>query len=501
MRGVTGEASEGGELYAVDTVSRYTDDEDGCCDWHYCSKPRIVDEFEAAKKVILHSVQREEFADVFLSLGTNAHCKHAPSNHTLSKLDPIVGNDDLLRIGGRLRNSKELDEKEKHPLIVPGCHHIGLLLTRHYHEDVVRHQGRHFTEDAVRAARFWIVGGKRCISAVIQRCMTCRKLRGKLETQKMAPLREDRLSLDPPFTFVGLDVFSPWMIAARRTRGCIAQNKRWAVLFTCMAVRAVHIEVIEAIDTSSFINALRGFLAVRGPVKQLRSDQGTNFVGACAELKITTVGLDFNKVQRFLNGQGCTWVFNTPHSSHMGGVWERMIGAARRVLDSMLLLRNTKLFSHEVLTTFLAEVAAIINSRQLVPVSSDPECPSVLTPALILTQKPPSSSAPPGEFTSLHVKQWRQVQALANTFWHRWKAEYLPTLQGRRKWQKERPNLRVGDLVLLKDSGARRNEWPMGRITVVHHGKDGKVRKVEVQTAKDGNKKTFERRGSSVLFT
>lgn len=424
--------------------------------------------------------------------------KDDSSRNPLWKLDPFIDDDGLLKIGGRLRNS-ELSGKEKHPIVIPGRHHVGLLLLRHFHE-VVKHQGRHFTEGAVRLAGFWVIGGKRCITAMIHRCVTCRKLRGRLEEQKMADLPQDRLSSDPPFTYVGVDVFGPWTIASRRTRGGLAHNKRWAVLFTCLAIRAVHIEVIEAMDASSFINSLRRFLAVRGPVKLLRSDQGTNFVGACSELRIPTDGLDIAKVERFLSDQGCNWVFNTPHSSHMGGAWERMIGATRRILDSMLLKNDVKLFSHEVLTTFMAEVAAIINSRPLVPVSSDPECSEVLTPAMILTQKHAAASPPPGEFGSLHVKQWRQVQALADTFWYRWRTEYLPTLQSRRKWRTERPNLQVGDLVLLRNKDARRNEWPVGRITTIQQGLDSKVRKVELRIVKDGKDKIFQRPVSELVL-
>lgn len=83
---------------------------------------------------------------------------------------------------------------------------------------------------------------------------------------------------------MGLDVFGPWNVVTRRTRGGAAQSKRWAILFTCMCTRAVHIELIESMDSPSCINALRRFFALRGPAKQLRSDRGTNFIGASVEL-------------------------------------------------------------------------------------------------------------------------------------------------------------------------------------------------------------------------
>merc|ERR1712243_180480 len=92
--------------------------------------------------------------------------------------------------------------------------------------------------------------------------------------------------------------------------------KRWAVIYTCMATRAVHIEVLESMDTSSFINALRRFFALRGPAKLLRSDCGTNFIGACRDLGINSSGRQKESLDRFLADQGCEWHFNLKAQSH-----------------------------------------------------------------------------------------------------------------------------------------------------------------------------------------
>jgi len=104
--------------------------------------------------------------------------------------------------------------------------------------------------------------------------------------QQMSDLPVERLQVDPPFSYVGLDVFGPWEVISRRTRASQARDKRWAVLFTCMSTRAIHIEVIETMTSSSFINALRRFFPISGHAKQLRSDCGTNFIGASKELKM-----------------------------------------------------------------------------------------------------------------------------------------------------------------------------------------------------------------------
>ncbi|XP_038153297.1 uncharacterized protein LOC119791326 [Cyprinodon tularosa] len=456
-----------------------------CKGWHHCGRPYTVEELIQSRNAIIRSVQQETYAEEMECIRTQ---REIPKNSPLRMLDPFIDEDGLLRVGGRIQAS-QLGYEEKRPLIIPGMHHVASLLVKHHHVET-QHQGRQFTEGAVRSAGYWIVGAKRCVSSLIFKCITCRKLRGTCAVQKMADLPPDRLSMEPPFTNVGIDAFGPWTISARRTRGGYADDKRWAVLFTCLSTRAIHLEVIESMDSSSFINALRRFLAVRGPVKQIRSDRGTNFIGACKDLGISS-NIDNNVVRRYLSEKGCTWTFNPPHSSHMGGAWERMIGITRRILDSMLLQSRPSRLTHEVLTTFMAEVMAIVNNRPLVPVSMDAQDPFILTPATLLTQKSNPHPIPPGKFDDkdMYRRQWRQVQSLANTFWDRWRKQYLSTLQSRRKWASSRPNITPGSVVLMRDCQSNRNDWPLGVITQVFPSKDGRVRKVEVKiNGRDGMK-------------
>lgn len=136
-------------------------------------------------------------------------------------------------------------------------------------------------------------------------------------------------------------------------------SKRWGIFFTCLTCRAVHIELAEDMLSPTFINALRRFVAIRGRVAEFRSDRGTDFVGSTDALGIDVVNVESLSMKNFLTNNGCTWIFNAPHSSHMGGVWERM---TRRILQFMFLKESKKILTHDVLNTLLAEVAAIINS-------------------------------------------------------------------------------------------------------------------------------------------
>ena len=414
-----------------------------------------------------------------------------PKSSNLLRLDPFLDPNGLLRVGGRLRNST-LEYQEKHPVLLPKGHHVSKLIIRHFHEKV-HHQGRQITSGAVHEAGYWVVGAHRMISSLIESCMTCKKLRGAIITQHMANLPSDRLETGPPFSNVGFDVFGPWEITTRRLRGGTANAKRWGLIFTCLSSRAIHIELLEMMDDSSFVWALRRFLAIRGPVEKIRCDQGTNFVGGKSQLDDALSEMDQTRIQRFTAEQGVEWIFNPPHASHFGGVWERQIGTIRRVLDAMLLEIGRAQLTHELLVTLMAEVTGIVNSRPIATVPSDIDKPQPLTPAMLLTMKTCPLAPTPGHFVrqDLYARSWwRKAQYLADQFWVRWRKEYLQNLQNRTMWEKRERNLAVGDIVLVKEDNAHQNDWLLGKIIEVTPSSDGKVRRAKVSSWKEGSMKT-----------
>ena len=141
--------------------------------------------------------------------------------------------------------------------------------------------------------------------------------------------------------------------------------KRYIALFTCMASRAVHLEVARSLEADSFLNAFRRFISRRGPVRQLRCDQGTNFLGAKKELREALLAMDNGKIKSELLKENCDWFeykTNVPSASHAGGVWERQINTLRSVL-SALIERNGNRLNDESFQTFICEAEAIVNCR------------------------------------------------------------------------------------------------------------------------------------------
>ncbi|TWW78187.1 hypothetical protein D4764_11G0003080 [Takifugu flavidus] len=143
-----------------------------------------------------------------------------------------------------------------------------------------------------------------------------------------------------------------------------------------------------------------------------------------------------------------------------------------------------------------------MNARPLVPISYDAEIPEMLSPATPLTQKASVAPAPLGDFKLGHLckVQWRQVKSLADSFWKRWRVEYLATLQPRRKWTTEKPDLQEGDIVLIKDIQANRNDWPLGRNVKAIPSSDSKVQKVMVKTLSQGVLREYLRSIADVVL-
>jgi hypothetical protein len=182
----------------------------------------------------------------------------------------------------------------------------------------------------------------------------------------MADLPEGRVAHeDPPFTNTGVDLFGPISVKQGRKK-----LKRYGVLFTCLSVRCVHLDVVECADTDAFINCLRRFTNRRGCPRTVYSDRGTNFVGAANELKEFISSLDNHKIRDFASSISINWDFNPPSAPHMGGAWERLVRSTKEVLSG---LTNEKVLTDFQLSTLLTEVEGILNSRPLTHVSDDPD--------------------------------------------------------------------------------------------------------------------------------
>ena len=102
---------------------------------------------------VVREVQAHAFSDEISLLHSGLQLSR---KHPMSKLSPFLDSDGVLRFGGRLRHS-DLDYEVKHPVLLPKEGHFTRLVIRENHL-AVRHSGRVFTLNRIRASGYWIFG-------------------------------------------------------------------------------------------------------------------------------------------------------------------------------------------------------------------------------------------------------------------------------------------------------------------------------------------------------
>ena len=424
---------------------------------------------QKAEEALFAHIQGRHFTEEVAAL---LQGRRVPPASSVSRFRPRLQGR-LMVATGRLTHAN-LHPETKCPIILPSQHPAVTTLVRHVHERTA-HAGREYVRAELRQ-RYCILGAATLVRKVLNDCVDCRKRAARPCVQLEADLPADRVTPgDPAFTSVGIDYFGP--ILVKRGRG---REKKYGCIFTCLVMRAVHIEVSDSLETDSFLNCLYRFMARRGEPRLIRSDNGTNFVGAEKELRRELEALDHDHIQDRLNEQRVKWIFNPPGASHMGGVWERQIRTVKKVFAG---LAREQVLTYEMLVTLLVMAEGIINNRPITAVSDDPRDFEPLTPNHLLIHRP--ATAPPGLFNDRDLgsrRKWRQVQYLADVFWKRWTREYLPLLRQRTKWQDPHRNVQVGDLVLVLERPLPRHQWPVARVTAVHPGQDGLVRSARIRT-------------------
>ena len=351
---------------------------------------------------------------------------------------------------------------------------------------------------------FWVPQGRAEVTHVIKQCQLCRRHEGpSYRLPFIPPLPSSRVTQSGPFDCVGIDYLGPLYVYCDGS-----SSKVWVCLFTCLAVRAIHLEVVSSLDTIGFINCFRRFAARRGTPTLVCSDNASQFKLASAVFNTVwdEVVAD-SSFTNYLAVSGIKWKFIPELSPWQGGMYERVIGLVKRALRKAV---GRSHLSAEELITLLTEVESVINTRPLVQIPTDVDgdllviTPShFLLPAKCAIGLPLSALPkpdgdldpgdddylPPGEGGAVThvVSRWKQHQKHLNLFWRHWVDDYLPYLRERsavlHKQQKnqtlEQPS--VGTVVIIKDEHAR-SQWKFGRIIELPRSEDGNIRVARVLT-------------------
>lgn len=447
--------------------------------------PLSVQELDDSLDVLVRTAQQQSFNDEYNLLIKNSNLT---SHRRLSSLNVFLDKQRIMRVGGRLTNSESFPYDKKHPKLLCSKHYFTLLLFKSEHVKLL-HAGPQLLLSHLRD-QWWPLGGRNLARKVVRQCVTCCRIKGNTLQPIMGNLPQERLNAGFPFLYSGVDYAGPLYILNRKGRGAKLE-KCYLCLFVCFATRALHLELVTSLTSDCYISALKRFISRRGKPIKIFSDHGRNFVGAAREIT-NFLQSNTNPILDYASINQIEFKFIPPYAPHFGGLWESGVKSCKHHISRVIGNAN---LTYEEFSTVLVQIEAVLNSRPMYPMSSDPNDFTPLTPAHFLIGRPMTCPAE-RDLTTValsSLSRYKRVEQLRQSFWKRWSKEYISELQSRTKWKDKGEDIRTGTLVLIKEDGLPPLKWRLGRVTALFPGKDGVSRVAEIRHATGTIKRAFSK--------
>ena len=237
------------------------------------------------------------------------------------------------------------------------------------------HGGVSLTMAAIRE-EYWIPTLRQIVKSVQSACWGCKHFRVLPSTvPPPGPLPTDRTHGGAAFEVIGTDFVGPIYYKLSQKR----EGKAYLVIFSCSLSRAVHLELLPDLETSTFLPCLKHFTTRQGRPTVIYSDNGCTFVKAAKWLK--QVRSD-KQLQGFLESHDIQWMFNLSRTPWWGSQFERLIGIIKTTMYKVI---GGATLSWNEVNEVLLDVQTQVNRRPLGYVEDDVELP-ILTPASFMFQ-------------------------------------------------------------------------------------------------------------------
>ena len=403
------------------------------------------------------------------------------------QLDLFLDSYGILRSRTRLQDAM-VSDYIKCPILLPRDSHFTKLLIRDTHLRLC-HAGVRQVMASIRGF-YWIPHCRRVISKVVKSCVPCRRVTaGVYPVPDPPPLPDFRVSKVDVFDHIGVDHCGPFYVKEGRTI-----RKSYVLILTCAVSRAVHLELVGDMSVQHFMLGFRRFVSRRGLPSYIMSDNSLTF--QCASSEFTAI-FNHPRFQQYFNGRNIRWQHYLEYAPWWGGWIERLNRVFKSSLRKVL---GGSSVSFDELSTLLAEIEAIMNSRPISYVYDDVHEGQAITPSLLLCGKD-LTQLPPDMFQHKFERKQPQVcrerlkylEKLKTYFWTRWTREYLTELTEKHAAVRHGKTVRepkVDDIVLVKEGSETvkipRHKWKLGKIATVYPGRDGMVRSVDVKLSQGG---------------
>ncbi|XP_058840879.1 uncharacterized protein LOC131696352 [Topomyia yanbarensis] len=376
-------------------------------------------ELTAADHALARLAQAQLYSEELAGLNVPSSHNEILKSSPLRWLKPYICKDGIIRVGGRLSNA-EVPESIKHPIVISAKHPLAELIANHHHK-ILLHAGPQLMLSTIRQ-KYWIVGARNLVRRTYHRCIKCFRQKPILVQQATADLPTSRVTPARPFSISGVDYCGPVFLKSPvRNR---SPTKAYIAIFVCFVTKAVHIELVSDLSTPAFIAALRRFVARRGRICELHSDNGTAFKGAANKLHriyemLKSIDGDRIQILNWCGENEIQWKFIPPRAPHFGGLWEAAVKSAKHHLLREI---GHVSISQEDMLTLLAQIEMCLNSRPLTPIPTAPIDLEALTPGHFLVgsnlQAIPEMSLV--TTSDNRLDHWQRTQKLFHRIWARW---------------------------------------------------------------------------------
>ena len=384
----------------------------------------------------------------------------------VDQLNILADEKGVLRAHGRMKNAC-LPFEARAPIVLFKNHNLGRLIVEHCHLKVMHNRIKQ-TVVEIRS-RYYISKIRQFVKKCLHECIVCKKINSRpISYPGHSDLPKLRFDDTKPFSSVGIDYLGPLSVLPIYPPSD-KMHKIHVVLYTCAATRGIVLDVVPNLNSGSFVNSLRRFIAERGVPRLIVSDNGSAFTAA--------------ETQSFVADRVIRWQFNLEAAPWWGGIFESLVKSVKNCLKKCL---GFKRIDYNEMETVLKEIQMILNNRPLCePVDEDMD---FLTPNSILfgarlhlANDCVAFDDIPEETKLSFSKRYNYLRAIIDNFWKKWCNEYLIGLRDfHSKGNKKGGNLKLDDLVIVTDEKLPRHKWRMGRVVELVRGKDDVLRGARV---------------------
>ena len=375
---------------------------------------------------------------------------------------------------------KALLGPEKLAVLSPKSRLARLFMIMAHEEDHRRNAG----DTLFRSRKFaWIVRGRNLAQSVVKKCEFCKVHQQKTLEQQMGDLPKEKFDVPcKPFTHLCVDLAGPYMVKAMNNAR--SKLKVWPVLFNCLNTGAVDIRLAYKQGTDAFLTAWNTFRAIRGDPDTVYSDRGSNLKKAATFVEEEDPEKwGWDEISKSSAKKGTVWRFTPPGCQFRDGLAESRVKMMKK---SLVHLHSGGELNYAEFECVLAKAASVINDRPLgIRVHNKTEGDLVpVTPNLLLMAKTATSAKDNNlseEGPSRLVKNQKRMEEVVGAWWNEWYSQVFSSLVPYNKWKKEKPNLEVGDVCLVKyDHKVGKADYRICRVEEVEMDAKGLVRTVIV---------------------